>query len=70
MTTGVLRLEITPATTLDYYVDGVFIGPNVAIADRMVNLTEVARSFEALQRGISVLMNDVDSRAIVELGRR
>ena len=28
------------------------------------------RSFEALQRGISVLMNDVEGRAIMELGRR
>ena len=33
-------------------------------------MTEVARSFEALQKGISVLMNDIDGRAISELGRR
>ena len=33
-------------------------------------LTEVPRSFEALQRGVSMLMNDIDARAIGELGRR
>jgi flagellar basal-body rod protein FlgF len=43
---------------------------NVTMASRMVELTEVTRSFEALQRGISVLMNDVEGRAITELGRR
>ncbi len=43
---------------------------NVTTVDRMTMLTEVTRSFEALQKGISVLMNDVDSRAITELGRR
>jgi flagellar basal body rod protein FlgG len=43
---------------------------NVSIADRMVTLTEVTRTFEALQKGISVLMNDVDLRTITELSRR
>ncbi len=43
---------------------------NVQLVERMAQLTEVGRSFEALQRGISVLMNDVDGRAISELGRR
>jgi flagellar basal-body rod protein FlgG len=43
---------------------------NVSIVERMAHLTEVNRSFEALQRGVSVLMNDIDSRAISELGRR
>jgi len=36
----------------------------------MVTLTEVQRTFEALQRGVSMLMNEVDARAIGELGRR
>jgi len=36
----------------------------------MASLTEVTRTFEALQKGISVLMNDIDARAISELGRR
>jgi len=43
---------------------------NVGVVDRMVALTEIKRSFEALQRGATVLMNDVDGRAINELGRR
>jgi len=43
---------------------------NVSMVDRMASLTEVTRSFEALQRGVSVLMNDIDGRAITELGRR
>lgn len=43
---------------------------NISMADRMTSLVEVSRSFEALQRGISVLMNDIDARAVSELGRR
>ena len=43
---------------------------NVSVVDRMVQLTEVSAAFEALQRGITVLMNDIDGRAITELGRR
>ena len=43
---------------------------NVSMVGRMSSLVEVSRSFEALQKGISVLMNDVDGRAITELGRR
>jgi flagellar basal body rod protein FlgG len=43
---------------------------NVSIVDRLAELTTASRTFEALQRSLSVLMNDVDSRAITELGRR
>ena len=43
---------------------------NVSMADRMTSIVDISRSFEALQKGISVLMNDIDSRAISELGRR
>jgi len=43
---------------------------NVSVVERMAELTTVARSFEALQRALSLLANDVDSRAITELGRR
>jgi flagellar basal body rod protein FlgG len=43
---------------------------NVSMVDRMAGLTDVSRSFEALQRGLSVLLNDIDGRAITELGRR
>ena len=43
---------------------------NVSVVERVAVMTEVARSFEALQRGIAVLMNDIDGRAISELGKR
>jgi flagellar basal body rod protein FlgG len=43
---------------------------NVSVADRIVQLTTVSRGFEALQKSISMLMNDVDGRAIDQLGRR
>jgi flagellar basal-body rod protein FlgF len=43
---------------------------NVSVVDRMVALTEIKRGFEALQKGVSVLFNDIDMRAITELGRR
>ena len=43
---------------------------NVSIVDRMAALTELNRGFEALQRGVSVLMNEIDGRAITELVRR
>ncbi|HEY8548659.1 MAG TPA: flagellar hook basal-body protein [Vicinamibacterales bacterium] len=49
---------------------GALEGSNVSLPERMVQLTEVARAFEALQRGVTTLMNDVDGRAISELGRR
>ena len=43
---------------------------NVSIVDRLSELTSSTRSFEALQKALSVMVNDVDSRAISELGRR
>ena len=49
---------------------GALEASNVQLPERMVQLTEVSRAFEALQRGITTLMNDVDGRAITELGRR
>lgn len=49
---------------------GALESSNVQLPERMVQMTEVARAFEALQRGITTLMNDVDGRAISELGRR
>jgi flagellar basal body rod protein FlgG len=49
---------------------GALEGSNVSMPERMVQLTEVARAFEALQRGVTTLMNDIDGRAISELGRR
>ena len=43
---------------------------NASVVDRMVQLTEVRRAFESLQRGVTVMFNDIDGRAISELGRR
>jgi flagellar basal-body rod protein FlgF len=43
---------------------------NVSVIDRMVALTEISRNFEGLQRGVSVLMNEIDGRAISEIARR
>ena len=43
---------------------------NVSVVERLAELTTASRSFESLQRALSVLMNDVDNRAITELGRR
>ncbi len=43
---------------------------NVSMVDRMASLTDLQRGFEALQKGVSVLMNEIDGRAIQELGRR
>lgn len=43
---------------------------NASVVERMATMTEVMRSFEGLQKGISVLMNDIDGRAITELGRK
>ena len=43
---------------------------NVSVVERVAELSEVTRSYEALLRAVSVLMNDVDKTAISELGRR
>jgi len=43
---------------------------NVSVVERMGELTDLARSFEAMQKALAVLMNDVDGRAIDSLGRR
>lgn len=43
---------------------------NVSVAERLAELTTVSRGFEALQKSISLLLNDVDGRAIDQLGRR
>jgi flagellar basal body rod protein FlgG len=43
---------------------------NVSVADRLAELTTVSRGFEALQKAMSMMMNDVDGKAIESLGRR
>jgi flagellar basal-body rod protein FlgF len=43
---------------------------NVSVVERVAELTNATRSFEALQKSVSILMNDVEVRAIEVLGRR
>lgn len=43
---------------------------NVSVTDRVAELTNVSRNFEALQKAVSVLMNDIDGRTIESIGRR
>jgi flagellar basal-body rod protein FlgF len=43
---------------------------NVSVSDRIAELTTVSRNFEALQKALSLMMNDIDGRAIDQLGRR
>ena len=61
---------VTPQASTARVVGGSLEAANVTVVDRMAALTEISRAFEGLQRGISVLANDVDGRAITELGRR
>ncbi|MEO7275024.1 MAG: flagellar hook basal-body protein [Vicinamibacterales bacterium] len=61
----------TPTAVADpTLVTGALEQSNVSLVERMASLTEVSRTFEALQRGVTILMNDIDGRAISELGRR
>jgi flagellar basal-body rod protein FlgF len=43
---------------------------NVSVVDRVAELTNVSRNFQALQKAVSVLMNDIDGRAVDALSRR
>jgi flagellar basal body rod protein FlgG len=43
---------------------------NVAMAEGLARLTTLSRNFEALQRAISTLLNDVDGRFIDHMSRR
>ena len=61
---------VTPTASQAQLVGGSLEAANVSVVDRMAALTEISRAFEGLQRGISVLANDIDGRAISELGRR
>jgi flagellar basal-body rod protein FlgF len=63
---GTVPVPVTDSTL----VAGAIEQSNVSLVERMASLTEVTRSFEALQRGVTILMNDIDGRAITELGRR
>ena len=62
---------VTPSVAAEVALrGGALEDSNVSMAEQLLQVAEVARTFEALQRGLSVLMNDVDGRAIAELGRR
>jgi flagellar basal-body rod protein FlgF len=60
----------TKAAASSTLVSGALEQSNVSVVERMAQLTEVTRGFEALQRGVTILMNDLDGRAINELGRK
>jgi flagellar basal body rod protein FlgG len=62
---------VAPVTRADArLVTGALEQSNVGLVERMAQMTEVTRTFEALQRGVTILMNDLDGRAINDLGRR
>jgi flagellar basal body rod protein FlgG len=62
---------VTPAAAPNTIVEGGTLEKsNVSVVDRIAEMTEVSRTFEALQRGVTLLMNDIDGKAITELGRR
>jgi flagellar basal body rod protein FlgG len=58
----------TPVTAPNVH-GGALEQSNVSVADRIAELTTVSRGFEALQKSISMVMNDVEGRAIDRLGR-
>jgi len=61
----------TPVDAADArVVGGSLEAANVSVIERMATLTEITRTFEGLQRGLSIMANDIDGRAISELGRR
>jgi len=61
----------TPAAaTASQVKAGKIEGSNVSVVDRVAELTSVSRSFEALQKAVSVLMNDIDGRTIDYLARK
>jgi hypothetical protein len=57
-TTGVLRLEVTPASGLEYYVDGIFIG-NSSTLGSDIELNAGARRVEVRAAGYKPLVFDV-----------
>jgi flagellar basal body rod protein FlgG len=62
--------SLTPEISTDSQIKpGMLEQSNVSPTERMAQLITTTRSFDSLQRGISVL-NDIDTRAISELGRR
>jgi flagellar basal body rod protein FlgG len=62
-------VSATPTTAATVH-GGSLEESNVSVVERIAELTHVSRSFEALQKAVSVMMNDVDGRSIDLLGRR
>ena len=69
---SLLRADGQTATPIERPVvqSGSLEQSNVSMADRIASLTTVSRGFEALQKALSLMMNDVDGRAIEHLGKR
>lgn len=63
---GVTATPVTQPTVRS----GALEGSNVLVAEKIAQLTNVSRSFEALQKTISTILNEVDGRSIDQLGRR
>lgn len=59
----------TPATNVSVK-GGALEEANVSVVERVAELTNVTRSFEALQKALSLMLNDIDGRAVDQLGRR
>jgi flagellar basal body rod protein FlgG len=70
--TTMLRSDGQPPQVLDTpnVRSGQLEQSNVSLSSRLAELTTVSRGFEALQKTLSLLMNDVDGKAIEQLGRR
>jgi len=66
-----LRADDQPPQAVDTPIlkAGALEQSNVTISSRLAELTSLSRGFEALQKTLSLLMNDVDGKAIEQLGR-
>ena len=68
---ALLRSDVPPTPASDTAVKGGALEEsNVSVIQRVAELTNVSRSFEALQKALTLMMNDVDGRAVELLGRR
>lgn len=61
--------EATPVANVSVK-GGALEESNVSVVERVAELSNVKRSFEALQKALSMMMNDIDGRAVDQLGRR
>jgi flagellar basal body rod protein FlgG len=68
---ALLRTDATPSPAPNTSVKGGTLeASNVSVVHRIAELTSVSRTFQALQKALLVVMNDVDARAVDSLGRR